>query len=131
MDSTFIKRGRLEIIYQILLLCVKPSRKTNILYKCNLNHEQLDKYLEYLRSFDLLESFTNTRIEYYQITEKGKKFKGDFERLNSHLEPRTDAPVVSRRGQGKNTLEGSKTSGIFSTYAFGGRFPKQSYGRLV
>jgi len=81
MESTFVKRGRLEIIYEILLICRKPVNKTSILYKCNLSFSQLQKYMEYLFSYDLLKSIHESPREYYHVTDKGKIYMEEYEKL--------------------------------------------------
>jgi predicted transcriptional regulator len=86
MGPAFTKRGRLEIIHEILVLCFKPSKKTNILYKCNLSYSQLQKYLGFLMTHDLISQSKSRRTNLYIITEKGKAFIESYEELNRHLE---------------------------------------------
>jgi len=83
MKTTFVKRGRLEIIYEILSVSRQPTRKTRILYRCNLSYDQLQKYLQYLISHGLLMSFKKDRREFFQGTEKGKEFLDWYERLKT------------------------------------------------
>lgn len=40
-----VRRERLEIVKEILELCIIPSRKTTIVYQCNLNFKIVRKYL--------------------------------------------------------------------------------------
>jgi predicted transcriptional regulator len=82
----FAKRGRLEIIHEILVICSKPAKKTNILYKCNLSFSQLQKYLSFLITRNLISQFQSKRTNLYIITEKGKAFLDGYEELNRHLE---------------------------------------------
>jgi predicted transcriptional regulator len=86
VSAIFAKRGRLEIIHEILVICSKPAKKTNILYKCNLSFSQLQKYLSYLTARDLVSQFPSKRTNLYIITEKGKAFLEGYEELNRHLE---------------------------------------------
>ena len=81
MNATFVKRGRLEIIYEILSLCRRPVRKTRILYRCNLSYDQLQKYLGYLISNGMLGSLEKEQKEFFQVTEKGKNFLEGYERI--------------------------------------------------
>jgi len=102
MIEAFVKRGRLEIIYEILSICRKPTNKTSILYKCNLSYNQLQKYLSYLLSQNLLKSFKGERKQFYQVTEKGKDFLDEYEQLNTFLEKEKDMPTVVRNNHSKN-----------------------------
>jgi predicted transcriptional regulator len=81
VKKTFVNRGRLEIIHEILSMSREPMRKTRILYRCNLSYDQLQKYLEYLVSHELLKSFKKRQIEFFQTTERGKEFLEGYERI--------------------------------------------------
>jgi predicted transcriptional regulator len=101
-NKTFLKRGRLDIIYEILTLSRKPVRKTRILYKCNLSYELLQKYNEYLISNGLLMFFEEDGNLYFQLTETGKKFRKGYEQLKkielnlqSVSEKKDFAPFIS------------------------------------
>lgn len=43
-DSMRCKRGRFKIIEDILDLCIIKTRRTGIVYKCNLNFEIVQRY---------------------------------------------------------------------------------------
>lgn len=86
MTEIFTKRGRLEIIYEILSICNAPAQKTRVLYRCNLSYEQLQKYLGYLISRRLLRTFKNRGKDFYQITDNGKAFLEEYERLKHLLD---------------------------------------------
>ena len=85
MEQTFVKRGHFEIIREILELSRKPAKKTSILYKCNLSFSQLQKYLDFIISRNLLTNLKNDGKITYMITEKGNKFLEEYERLNNLL----------------------------------------------
>ena len=85
MEQTFAKRGRLEIIREILTISRKPAKKTSILYRCNLSFSQLQKYLEYVISRNLLANSKNDGKTFYLTTEKGMEFLEEYERLNNLL----------------------------------------------
>jgi len=87
MAEIFIKRGRFEIVYEILSLCRVSVQKTRILYRCNLSYEQLLKYIEYLIGKDLLMTFKNEGKDFYQITENGKAFIEGYEQIQGLLYP--------------------------------------------
>jgi predicted transcriptional regulator len=75
------KRGRLEIIAEILHYCNKQKTKTNIMYKVNLNYSQLKKHLKSLSSQGLLTTDKNE----YVTTQKGQRFLELFVQLNNIL----------------------------------------------
>lgn len=97
MEKTFVKRGRLEIIYEILSVSRKPTQKTRILYGCNLSYDQLQKYLGYLSSHGLLSSTNNKGKERFQTTEKGTEFIKGFERLDRFLQEERNSVIVRNR----------------------------------
>ncbi|MDH5794615.1 MAG: transcriptional regulator [Candidatus Bathyarchaeota archaeon] len=97
MKKTFVKRGRLEIIYEILSVARKPTQKTRILYSCNLSYDQLQKYLKYLGHHSLLSSTDNKGKERFQTTKKGMEFIKGYERLNSFLEEKQNSVIVRNR----------------------------------
>jgi predicted transcriptional regulator len=61
------KRGRLEIISEILLLCEQSKALTHIMYKTNLNYAQVKRNLKDLTSKGLLIQLENR----YITSEKG------------------------------------------------------------
>ena len=75
------KRGRLEIIAEILLFCDQRKAKTSIMYKTNLNYAQLKSNLKFLTSQVLLTHNTGK----YATTEKGHRFLELFAQLNDIL----------------------------------------------
>ena len=72
------KRGRLEIMAEILLYCDQQKAKTKIMYKTNLNYAQLKKHLRSLTSKGLLAINTGK----YFTTQKGHRFLEIFAQLN-------------------------------------------------
>lgn len=44
-----LRRGRLEIVSDILNVCKNGALKTEVMYSCNLSHTQLKVYLEELK----------------------------------------------------------------------------------
>jgi predicted transcriptional regulator len=71
----FGNRESLDIIDLILLVCMKGTMKTHVMYKCNLNSKQVQDYLELLLKFGLIErnDVLNGRNT-YKTTERGKRF---------------------------------------------------------
>jgi predicted transcriptional regulator len=76
------KRGRLEIMAEILLYCNQEKGKTKIMYKINLNYAQLKKHLRSLTSKGLLDANTGK----YFTTQKGQRFLKIFAQLYAILE---------------------------------------------
>ena len=78
INSSFTKRGRFEIIYDILSISRRSANKTRILYRANLSFSLLKKYLDLLMTQGMLIENDGT----FSTTKKGKEFIGEFERLN-------------------------------------------------
>ena len=77
-DST-MRRNRLETIYTILIISLDGIKKTHIMYKANLSHQQLEKYLETLLSKELLMKKSNS----YATTPLGRAFIKEFKKIQS------------------------------------------------
>jgi len=75
------KRGRLEIMAEILCYCNQQKGKTKIMYKINLNYAQMKRHLRSLTSKGLLATNTNK----YFTTQKGHRFLEIFAQLNDML----------------------------------------------
>ena len=82
----FSRRGRFEIIHDILTLCLKPVQKTYIMYQANLSYTQLQKYLEYLVQIQLLEVRNVEEDTLYAATEKGLNLIENYKKLLNILE---------------------------------------------
>lgn len=76
------RRGKLDIMAEILLYCEQQKSKTSIMYNANINHSQLKTQIRTLTSQGLLQKQTNK----YMITEKGNRFLALFAQLNDLLE---------------------------------------------
>lgn len=82
------KRGRLEVIDDILSSTKSYSSKTEICRKANLSFEMGGKYLETMLDGGLIkfEEVKNGQIKgKYQITNKGFEFLNDCHNLKSLL----------------------------------------------
>ena len=90
-------RSRIQIAADILEIAREGSRKTRIMYLGNLSFDLLQKYLEMLVEFGLVE-VKNGADKTYVATEKGRQFLEDFHELQKHAE------VVEVK---KRTLESS------------------------
>ena len=71
-------RSRMDIMASILEEAKNPSRKTKIMYRCNLSFRQLKVYLKllvgegFLKEIPIKESETVAKA--FQITGKGRSF---------------------------------------------------------
>ncbi|MDQ1279331.1 MAG: hypothetical protein QG670_593 [Thermoproteota archaeon] len=83
----FFQRSRLEIIASLLYSAYDGSRKTRLIYKCNLSLSQFNKYTDFLIQGGLLNKEVDGKgIESFHVTEKGKAFIKDYEKIMKNLE---------------------------------------------
>jgi predicted transcriptional regulator len=75
------RRGKLDIIAEILLFCEQQKTKTRIMYNANLNYSQLKSHINALTSQGLLEK----KLNKYVTTERGYRFLEIFAQLNDLL----------------------------------------------
>ena len=76
------RRGKLDIIAEILLFCEQQKTKTSIMYNTNLNYSQLKNHMDALTMQGLLAK----KLNKYTTTEKGFRFLELFAQLNDLLE---------------------------------------------
>jgi len=78
-------RTRVEILASILNVAERGTLKTHIMYRANLSHRQLEKYLAFLEGNAMLREIVDedTGSRLYQLTEKGIDFLKDYSRLSS------------------------------------------------
>jgi predicted transcriptional regulator len=56
------------------------------MYRANLSHRQLEKYLTFLETNGMLERLLDEDgVLKYRVTQKGIEFLKDYERLSSYL----------------------------------------------
>ena len=67
-----VRRDRVEIIAEILVLCSKPKSKTQILYGINMSWKMLKHYLSYIQEHGLLKTLENSSK--YLVTDKGQEY---------------------------------------------------------
>lgn len=80
-----MRRNKLEIINEILRICMKGANKTKIVYLANMNFKSVSPYLDLLignRLIDVSENATSI----YTTTEKGILFIKNFEDAQKYLE---------------------------------------------
>lgn len=80
-------RTRVEILASILNVASNGALKTHIMYKANLSHRQLQKYLAFLEERGLLARLTDEEMgsRMYGVTEKGFDFLKEYCRLSGFL----------------------------------------------
>jgi predicted transcriptional regulator len=76
------RRGKLDIIAEILLFCEQQKTKTSIMYNTNLNYSQLKTHMDSLTAQGLLAK----RVNKYSTTEKGHLFLELFAQINDILD---------------------------------------------
>ena len=90
-------RTRVEIFATILRIAEKQSLKTHIMYKANLSHRQLEKYLHFLETKGMLARRLEENVTVFQVTEKGADFLKDYERISGYLAEDSSAIEGSTR----------------------------------
>lgn len=96
-QKPIINRTRVEILANILKVAGNRTLKTHIMYKANLSHRQLEKYLALLQQNGLLEQIIEDGVRMFRATKKGRDFLEDYQRLNSHFEVPIESPVAPIR----------------------------------
>lgn len=82
----FLHRSRVDIIACILENATGQSRKTNLIYKCNLSLAQCNLYLDLLNEAGLLRKNNPENKIVFATTEKGKTFLKDYKKLKTILD---------------------------------------------
>ena len=80
-------RSRLEIIAEILRKLRKPTCKTNIMSHCNMSSTQSGRYLDLMRSNDLIQKDATSGKVTYQRTEAGREFMKHYNKMVLLLDP--------------------------------------------
>jgi predicted transcriptional regulator len=87
------RRSEVEIICDILEICLEGATKTSIVYRANLNFSRLDRYLSMLIGIGYLslgivsgENNKNETKIVYVTTEQGKHFLANFANMQRCLE---------------------------------------------
>ena len=80
-------RTRIEILAKMLQVASNQTLKTHIMYRANLSHRQLERYLAYLQTNGMLEQVLDASdgITKFWVTQKGLDFLKDFQRLSSYM----------------------------------------------
>jgi predicted transcriptional regulator len=78
-------RSQLRIYVDIMRVIQRErneAKPTRILYGANLSHDRLVKYLEELRTLDVIQE-TGTDDKVYSLTQKGVEFLNNFRKVES------------------------------------------------
>ena len=75
------RRSRFEIIAEILRDLGKPTCWTNIMSHCNMNSKESRRYLNLLKSSDLIQIQGAAGKVTYQRTEAGREFLKHFNKI--------------------------------------------------
>jgi len=77
-----MKRDKLEIIKSILLICKNGAKKTEIVYKANLNFKNGEVYLKWLMEREMI--LKEGRI--FKITARGSELLSNLQSMSAFLE---------------------------------------------
>ena len=80
------KRSDIDIMANILNEAHKGTRKTRIMYRCNLSHRQLEVYLKLLSGMGFLTSHSeenSSKLDLFKTTVKGLKFLDAYRALKA------------------------------------------------
>jgi predicted transcriptional regulator len=80
-DKFKYRRGKIDIIADILSVTLKESNKTQIVYSANLNFTRVEDYLPLLMDKELITNMDGG----YKTTEKGRAFLRDYQAMNELL----------------------------------------------
>ena len=80
-------RTRVEILASILQVASQGALKTHIMYKANLSHRQLEKYLAFLEERGLLAQGIDADLgnRMYRITDKGFDFLQEYSHISGYF----------------------------------------------
>lgn len=82
----FTFRDRLDIAACILQVADPSSRKTRIIYRCNMSLVQAERYVGLLVDGGLLENQTIRGKTVYRTTDDGRSLLEDYQRIKSILD---------------------------------------------
>ena len=79
------KRNDIDIMANILSVANNGTKKTRIMYRCNLSHSQLKVYLQFLLNMGFLTSSSKegAKLNCFITTSKGFKFLDAYRTLKS------------------------------------------------
>jgi predicted transcriptional regulator len=82
-------RSKIDILAEVLQVSGEGTKKTHIMYQCNLSFRQLNTYLEFLIEMGFLEKFSlkveNKDYQMFKTTIKGRDFVKAYHDLKTLL----------------------------------------------
>lgn len=92
--SGFSRRSRMDIMACILENSNESSRKTRLIYRCNLSLLQFNLYKNCLAEIGLLKaSKREDGVEIFETTEKGKEFLKAYGKIKTCLSGQLDKKI--------------------------------------
>jgi predicted transcriptional regulator len=88
-----LKRGRFDIITDILDITEREKTKTPILYGANLSFKQMQEYLGLLVDLNLLSLDENNGKSCYKTTDKGFRFLEKYREIQNLLNDKKIEPM--------------------------------------
>ena len=79
------KRNDIEIMAEMLTLAQEEVKKTHLMYKTNISYNQLMYYIGFLVDKGLIDEKDGGQNNIYLITEKGRVFLNDIEKLMNQI----------------------------------------------
>jgi predicted transcriptional regulator len=90
-------RSRLEILSDMLTVVKPGACRTHVMYRANLSHKQLNKYLEFLEANGLVQPITRANGKNgYELSKKGARFLKDYSNLMSYFDRKIVKPSEMR-----------------------------------
>jgi predicted transcriptional regulator len=77
-----MKRDKLEIARNILLLCKDGAKKTEIVYKSNLNFKNAEVYLKWLSDREMIMK----EGRFFRLTSRGSELLSNLESTSEMME---------------------------------------------
>jgi len=108
-------RGQIEIMTEILELCMIPRTQTGIRSKTSLSHAQVKTYIALLTSRGLLE----IDLGKYATTLRGRSFLGAAAQLSHALEDFTR--TISKEAALRLERKGSSNNGVTTAFFTAGK----------
>jgi len=81
-----MRRGRFEIVADILSIATETVGKTRIMYRANISYSILTRSLNDLQKRRLIECIREEDCILYRTTEKGRMFLNSFRMLDEILQ---------------------------------------------
>ena len=79
------RRGKFEIIAEMLSIAKSEVGKTALLYGANLNHSRVNRYLDLLKQKGFIQKIHRSATK-YKTTEKGIQFLEQYRELKREFE---------------------------------------------